>query len=80
MAPIIAAIFWMGSFLILATDLNWLSSSSLVAGPMPSIFSSAVVNVPYKTHLAYVKERRTDKEGEKILEDALRKLRGDDIE
>ena len=41
---------------------------------------SAVVNVPYKTHLAYVKERRTDKEGEKILEDALRKLRGDDIE
>jgi hypothetical protein len=27
-----------------------------------------------------VKERRTDKEGEKILEDALRKLRGDDIE
>jgi len=41
---------------------------------------SAVVNIPYKTHLAYVKERRTDKEGEKILEDALRKLRGDDIE
>ena len=40
---------------------------------------SAVVNVPYKTHLAYVKERRTDKEGEKILEDALSKLRGDDI-
>ena len=41
---------------------------------------SAVVNVPYKTHLAYVKERRTDVEGAKILEDALRKLRGDDIE
>ncbi len=41
---------------------------------------SAVVNVPYKTHLAYVKERRTDAEGAKILEDALRKLRGDDIE
>jgi hypothetical protein len=39
-----------------------------------------VVNIPYKTHLAYVKERRTDKEGEKILEDALRKLRGDDLE
>ncbi|MEY3650158.1 MAG: hypothetical protein RL370_861, partial [Actinomycetota bacterium] len=29
-------------------------------------------------HLAYVKERRTDAEGEKILEEALRKLRGDD--
>jgi rubredoxin len=41
---------------------------------------SAVVNIPYKTHLAYVKERRTDKEGEKILEDALRKLRGDDLD
>jgi len=38
----------------------------------------AVVNIPYKTHLAYVKERRTDTEGAKILEDALRKLRGDD--
>ena len=35
---------------------------------------------PYKTHLAYVKERRTDAEGAKILEDALRKLRGDDID
>ena len=35
---------------------------------------------PYKTHLAYVKERRSDTEGAKILEDALRKLRGDDIE
>ena len=41
---------------------------------------NAVVNVPYKTHLAYVKERRTDAEGKKILEDALRKLRGDDDE
>ena len=41
---------------------------------------SAVVNVPYKTHLAYVKERRTDTEGAKILEDALRKLRGDDLD
>jgi protein translocase SecG subunit len=41
---------------------------------------SAVVNIPYKTHLAYVKERRTDTEGAKILEDALRKLRGDDLD
>jgi hypothetical protein len=41
---------------------------------------NAVVNVPYKTHLAYVKERRTDAEGKKILEDALRKLRGEDEE
>lgn len=30
---------------------------------------------PYKTHLAYVKERRTDKEGEALLEEALEALR-----
>ncbi|MFC4225235.1 RNA polymerase-binding protein RbpA [Lysinibacter cavernae] len=30
---------------------------------------------PYKTHLAYVKERRTEAEAEELLEDALRQLR-----
>lgn len=30
---------------------------------------------PYKTHLAYVKERRTAEEAEQILEDALYQLR-----
>ncbi len=30
---------------------------------------------PYKTHLAYVKERRTQEEAEQLLEDALRQLR-----
>jgi hypothetical protein len=39
---------------------------------------SPVKNEPYKTHLAYVKERRSDAEGAKILDEALRKLRGDD--
>ena len=33
------------------------------------------VNEPYKTHLAYVKERRTDKEAKAILDEALEKLR-----
>jgi hypothetical protein len=33
---------------------------------------------PYKTHLAYVKERRTEAESKKILEDALARLRGED--
>jgi hypothetical protein len=33
------------------------------------------VNEPYKTHLAYVKERRTDKEAQAILDEALEKLR-----
>ena len=30
---------------------------------------------PYKTHLAYVKERRTEQEAEQLLEDALNQLR-----
>lgn len=30
---------------------------------------------PYKTHLAYVKERRSDEDGEAILEEAIAKLR-----
>jgi hypothetical protein len=32
-------------------------------------------NEPYKTHLAYVKERRTDKDGAAILAEALERLR-----
>jgi hypothetical protein len=35
-------------------------------------------NEPYKTHLAYVKERRSDVDGTAILEEALRKLRGEE--
>ena len=31
---------------------------------------------PYKTHLAYVKERRSDSDGEAILAEALARLRG----
>jgi hypothetical protein len=34
-------------------------------------------NEPYKTHLAYVKERRSDKDGAAILDEALAKLRGE---
>ena len=30
---------------------------------------------PYKTHLAYVKERRSEEEAEQLLEDALNQLR-----
>ena len=36
---------------------------------------SPVRNEPYKTHLAYVKERRTDEDGEAILDEALAALR-----
>lgn len=31
---------------------------------------------PYKTHLAYVRERRNETDGEAILEEALARLRG----
>lgn len=31
---------------------------------------------PYKTHLAYVKERRSDTDGAHLLEEALQSLRG----
>lgn len=34
-----------------------------------------IKNEPYKTHLAYVKERRTPEEAEELLEAALQKLR-----
>lgn len=32
-------------------------------------------NEPYKTHLAYVRERRSDADGEAILDEALARLR-----
>ncbi|GAB3559033.1 hypothetical protein J2S53_001595 [Actinopolyspora lacussalsi] len=32
-------------------------------------------NEPYKSHLAYVKERRSDEDGMELLDEALRKLR-----
>ena len=35
-----------------------------------------IKNEPYKTHLAYVKERRTDTEGAALLEEALKRLSG----
>ena len=36
-----------------------------------------IKNEPYKTHLAYVKERRTDTEGAALLDEALQRLRGE---
>ena len=37
--------------------------------------ASAAKTEPYKTHLAYVKERRTDEEAAQLLEEALEQLR-----
>ncbi|HZC26058.1 MAG TPA: RNA polymerase-binding protein RbpA [Actinopolymorphaceae bacterium] len=45
--------------------------ASLDSGNPPA----APRNEPYKTHLAYVKERRTDEEARQILEEALQLLR-----
>jgi hypothetical protein len=47
----------------------------LPAGPDPNNPPAPPRNEPYKTHLAYVKERRTDEDGAKLLEEALSNLR-----
>jgi len=45
------------------------------AGPDPENPPAPPRSEPYKTHLAYVRERRSDVDGEAILEEALDKLR-----
>jgi hypothetical protein len=45
------------------------------AGQESATPPSAPRNEPYKTHLAYVKERRSDADGDAILEEALTRLR-----
>lgn len=47
----------------------------LPAGPDRDAPPAPPRTEPYKTHLAYVKERRSDQEGESLLEEALRSLR-----
>ena len=48
----------------------------LPAGPDREAPPDAPKIEPYKTHLAYVKERRSDKDGAAILQEALDKLHG----
>ncbi|MBK0417997.1 RNA polymerase-binding protein RbpA [Leucobacter sp. CSA1] len=50
-------------------------TSGLPAGRDRSNPPVLAKNEPYKTHLAYVKERRTPEEAEELLEQALQKLR-----
>jgi len=45
------------------------------AGPDSENPPSPPRTEPYKTHLAYVKERRTDKDGSAILDEALEAMR-----
>lgn len=50
-------------------------SSGLPAGRDKANPPQVAKNEPYKTHLAYVKERRTEEEAAQILDEALLKLR-----
>jgi hypothetical protein len=50
-------------------------SSGLPAGRDKNNPPELPSNEPYKTHLAYVKERRTEKEAKEILDEALQRLR-----
>jgi hypothetical protein len=45
------------------------------AGQASEAPPKALRNEPYKTHLAYVKERRSDEDGAAILQEALEKVR-----
>jgi RNA polymerase-binding protein len=47
----------------------------LPAGPDELAPPPAPRTEPYKTHLAYVRERRTDADGDALLEEALSRLR-----
>lgn len=49
--------------------------TGLPAGRDRSNPPSLSKNEPYKTHLAYVKERRTPEEAQELLDQALQKLR-----
>ena len=49
--------------------------SGLPAGRDKDNPPAVAKNEPYKTHLAYVKERRSDADGAAILEEALGRLR-----
>lgn len=50
-------------------------TSGLPAGRDKANPPEVAKNEPYKTHLAYVKERRTEEEAAELLEQALEKLR-----
>jgi len=45
------------------------------AGRQSEAPPNAPRNEPYKTHLAYVKERRSDEDGAALLDEALQKLK-----
>lgn len=50
-------------------------STGLPAGRDKQNAPTVAKNEPYKTHLAYVKERRTPEEATQLLDEALQKLR-----
>ncbi|OKI29151.1 RNA polymerase-binding protein RbpA [Streptomyces sp. CB03911] len=85
LAPRTAVSFWCGnghrtqvSFAVeAAVPLAWdCRSCSLPAGPDPDDVPVAQGNAPYRTHLGYVRQRRSQEDGEILLNEALAKLRG----
>ncbi|MEY9962568.1 hypothetical protein ABIA33_000594 [Streptacidiphilus sp. MAP12-16] len=48
----------------------------LPAGPDPDNAPAPLGVTPYKTHLGYVRQRRSQEDGEILLNEALAKLRG----
>jgi hypothetical protein len=48
----------------------------LPAGPDPDNIPAEVSTAPYMTHMGYVRQRRSQEEGEILLNEALAKLRG----
>lgn len=50
-------------------------ASGLPAGRDEANPPAPIKNEPYKTHLAYVQERRTPEDAERILDEALERLR-----
>ncbi|WP_084729749.1 RNA polymerase-binding protein RbpA [Streptacidiphilus neutrinimicus] len=85
LAPRVVASFWCGnghhsqpSFAIEAVvpDVWDCPKCGLPAGPDRDNTPAAETNAPYMTHMGYVRQRRSQEEGEILLNEALAKLRG----
>ncbi|WP_329493100.1 RNA polymerase-binding protein RbpA [Kitasatospora herbaricolor] len=85
LAPRTAVSFWCGNghrtqitFAVeAAVPPTWdCRNCGLPAGPDPDDVPVAQGSAPYRTHLGYVRQRRSQEDGEILLNEALAKLRG----
>jgi RNA polymerase binding protein RbpA len=85
LAPRVTASFWCGnghhsqlSFAIEAVvpEVWDCPKCGLPAGPDPDNIPAEISNAPYMTHMGYVRQRRSQEDGEILLNEALAKLRG----